>query len=206
MAEDYTDSGEQIQHFNGHVSHGVLNPLSLPGIAPVVTLSDPAAVPKMATGPRAWKPTRRADPLQAWCENTEPWGGACAVAQSCEAATPCGCTAVSVLRGCLALFPSAGPLLLWYARCWSRACKSVEQRWCSSWSTAWIHKCTEIIVVFEYCLQDDPDSYSIKHSALARRLVRGLGVTRKGVATKATLSTLREVEAGPKGGRQSRFQ
>ena len=56
------------------------------------------------------------------------------------------------------------------------------------------------------CMQDDPDSYNIKHSALARRLVRGLGVTRRGTATKATLSTLREVEAGPKGGRASRFK
>eukprot|EP00891_Asterochloris_glomerata_P007207 jgi/Astpho2/7207/Aster-x0763 len=53
--------------------------------------------------------------------------------------------------------------------------------------------------------QDDPDSYNIKHSALARRLVRGLGVTRSRKATKATLSTLRQVEAGLEGGRASRF-
>ena len=58
----------------------------------------------------------------------------------------------------------------------------------------------------EYRTQDDPDAYNIKHSALARRLVRGLGVTRKGLATKATLSTLRQVEAGSGGGRASRFR
>ena len=55
-------------------------------------------------------------------------------------------------------------------------------------------------------MQDDPDSYNIKHSALARRLVRGLGVTRSRKATKATLSTLRQVEAGLEGGRASRFK